>query len=206
MADKKTNNEKEKEINSKEKKSTKADDRKDKSKTSKSNENSVGRIIITTAIICVLLVCGIFGGLYLGFVYSSSRIADKAVAIYESGTGADLKKLIAPGYVKYCEENFNSISVEGMQQSHINDFRSMVYDKVGDVESIEAERNSIVTLSNVDELADEFAEYGVLGVKKYRYVDMTWHVSGSNGTADIAVKVYVLKCEDGWYLDFVDFE
>lgn len=177
-----------------------------KNKESKSKENGTGRIIITTAVVCVLLVCGIFGGFYLGFVYSSSRIAEKAVTVYESGNGEDLKNLIAPGYVKYCEENFDSVSVAEMQQSHINDFRSSVYDKVGDIESIEAERNSIVTVSNVEELADEFAQYGVLGVKKYRYVDMTWHVKGSKGTTDMNVKVYVLKCEDGWYLDFVDFE
>lgn len=197
MADK----EKEKKANSQ-----KIENKETKNKKSKSKGNGTGRIIMTTAVICVLIVCGIFGGFYLGFVYSSSRIAEKAVTIYESGNGEDLKNLIAPGYVKYCEENFNSVSVEGMQQSHINEFRSKVYDKVGEIESIEAERNSIVTVSNVEELADEFAQYGVLGMKKYRYVDMTWHIKGSNGTMDMNVKVYVLKCEDGWYLDFVDFE
>ncbi len=211
MAEKDTKKEKDKKLNNKEKKnivanSRETNDKKVKGKESKNKANNIGRIIITTAVICVLLVCGVFGGFYLGFVYSSNRIADKAVVIYASGTGEDLKELIAPGYVKYCEDNFKSMSVEEMQQSHINDFRSMVYDKVGDIDSIEAERKGIVSVSNVDNIADEFAEYGVLGVEKYRYVDMTWHVSGSNGTADIDVKIYILKCEDGWHLDFVDFE
>lgn len=168
--------------------------------------NKMRTAIISTIVVCIILVCGIFGGFYIGFVHSCNSIAKKAVAIYESGTGEDLKELIAPGYVKHCEETFSSMSVAGMQQSHINDFRSLVYDKVGEVKSIKAERDAILTISNVSDLAGEFAEYGVNGVTKYRCVKMTWHVVGDKGETDAKANVYVLKCDDGWYLDFVEFE
>ncbi len=177
-------------------------------KNEKNNEekkNNTGKVIIITAAVCVVLVCMIFGSVYMGFVYHSSRIADKAVEIYESGNGTDLKNVIAPGYVKYCEDNFKYMTVDDMQQTHIDDFKSRMQDKVGTIQSIDAKRNAVVTVSNVDELVSEFAEYGVDGVEKYRCVDMTWHVTGDKGTADITAQVFVLKCKDGWYLDYVDF-
>ncbi|MGN0395766.1 MAG: hypothetical protein ACI4EF_10400 [Coprococcus sp.] len=176
----------------------------DKKSETKEKKSGTGRVIVITAVICVLLVCSICGIIYFGFVYSSSNIADKAASIYATGTGEDLKDIIPPGYVKYCEENLNSMSVAEMQQIHIDDFRGIVYEQIGEIKSIDAERQEILSVSNVGEFADEFAQHGVKGVKKYRCVRMIWHVNGSNGTVDIPAEVYVLKCDDGWFLDYVN--
>ena len=58
--------------------------------------------------------------------------------------------------------------------------------------------------SNIEDVQQQFADNGVKGVSQYRSVEADWIVTGKDGgEVTIHVQECMLKCDDGWYVDYV---
>lgn len=115
-----------------------------------------------------------------------------------------MAEYIAPGYIKQYEEKSKVLSISDIQDIYITKFRTYVNDKIGDIDKIECKITDIKAVSNVEDLKQTFADNGVKGVSQYRSVDAEWIVTGKAGEViTLQVQEFVLKCDDGWYVDYV---
>jgi hypothetical protein len=165
---------------------------------------SARKWIIGTLIAAIILTVIIFAGAYLAFVHSSKKVVNETAKVYASGSGEDLVELICPQYVSYYKENYNFSDINNTYQGYVDEFRAEV-SEAGDIQDIDVDIDNIMGISNVDELASEFAQYGVTGVTKYMEVDMTWHIDGQDSDIDVGATAFIMKCQGKWYLDYISF-
>lgn len=185
--------------------------KRDKSSESNTNEADKSRrrnralavvtIILGIAIVAVIAVICV---IYSGFVGDAKKLAKRAANIYAFGDGENMTSLIAPGYIEYFDGKSEMLSVSDIQSLYVTNFRTYVKAKIGEIDDIECRITDIMAVSNIDELTQQFADNGVQGVSEYRSVDADWVVTGEDGgEVTVQVKVFVLKCDDGWFVDYV---
>lgn len=174
----------------------------DEKKGKKKQSFSILRCIVIAAVLTVAALAM----LYFGLVYRSKKVAKDVAEIYADGTGEDLAELFAPGYVAYFEEQFSYADFASAQEQYLQAFRTELQPDVGVIQDIDVRIDSLITASNVSEFADNFETYGVQGVSKYKQLDMTWSVTGTEGKKNIHAQACIFRCDDGWFLDYIIFQ
>lgn len=161
-------------------------------------------IFTVVVVVATFVAVIVFYTIYFRFAHYGKKLTYEASRIYAFGTGQDMKELIPPGYVKKYEESSKVLGIDDIQDIYIGKFRDFVWDKVGDIDNVDCHIKDIQAVSNVEIIATKFAENGVLDVTQYRQVDADWIITGKNDEKiTVQVQVYVLKCNDGWYVDYV---
>jgi cell division protein FtsL len=154
-------------------------------------------IVVVIVAICVI---------YYQFAYNAKKIAKETAKIYAFGDGDEMAEMIPPGYVESYEEDSQVLSISDLQDIYIGKFQTYVNDKVGNISDIECKITDIKALSNVADIRQDFEDNGVNGVSQYRSLEADWVVTGDEGAqCTIHIQEYVLKCDDGWYVDYVLF-
>lgn len=162
------------------------------------------RILIKVLAVLIVLVIVVFYAIYYRFAHVAKKLAYETANMYAFGSGKDMAEYIAPGYIKQYEDKSKVLSISDIQDIYITKFRTYVNDKIGDIDKIECKITDIKAVSNVEDLKQTFADNGVNGVTQYRSVDADWIVIGKNGDEiTLQVQEFVLKCDDGWYVDCV---
>lgn len=158
-------------------------------------------IVLSVAIVATFIV---FYVIYYRFSYQADKLAKDTARIYAFGSGEAMAYKMAPGYIEKYESTSKVLSVSDIQDIYIDKFRAYTSEQVGEIDKIECKVTGIQAVSNVEDLQQEFADNGVTGVTQYRSVDADWIVTGKDG-AEVTIKVQecVLKCDDGWYVDYV---
>ena len=149
------------------------------SKERNSNEKSgfLKKLIIVLAV-AIVVVFAVFYVIYYRFSYQADKLAKETARIYAFGDGGEMADMIAPGYVKKFEDSSKVLSVSDIQDIYINKFRAYT--------------------------EQQFADNGVKGVSQYRSVEADWIVTGKDGgEVTVHVQECMLKCDDGWYVDYV---
>lgn len=176
-------------------------DRKDEKKPGNYRRLRIFTIVLGVVVVLVLIV---FYGIYYQFAYAAKDLTKKSANIYAFGKGENMKALIAPGYVEHFDGSSEVLTVADIQDIYIGRFRSYVNERVGDIDDIDCRITDIMAVSNVDDVSGQYAENGVKGLSQYRSVNADWIVTGKDGgSVTIQVQVCVLKCDDGWYVDYV---
>lgn len=160
---------------------------------------------IRLLIAAVMIAIVIWSILYFTLVYSSKRVILNVADVYTDGTGEELAELIAPGYAAYFEETYSYASFVQLQQQYIDSFRGELAPYVGELQEIDVEIEALITISNPSDFTESFEMVGIQGVSQYKQIEMVWHVTGTEGSKDICAQAFVLKCDDGWFLDSVTF-
>ncbi len=162
------------------------------------------RVLIRILAVLIVIVIVVFYVIYFRFAHAAKELAYETADMYAFGTGKDMAEYIAPGYIKQYEEKSKVLSISDIQDIYITKFRTYVNDKIGDIDKIECKITDIKAVSNVEDLKQTFADNGVKGVSQYRSVDAEWIVTGKAGEViTLQVQEFVLKCDDGWYVDYV---
>lgn len=160
-------------------------------------------IILAVAIVVTFTV---FYVIYYRFSYQADKLTKETARIYAFGDGEEMADKIAPGYVEKYESNSKVLSVSDIQGIYIDKFRAYVDQKIGDIDKIECKITGIQAVSNIGDLQQAFEENGVKGVSQYRSVDADWIVTDKDGNeVTVHIQEFVLKCDDGWYVDYVLF-
>ena len=160
-------------------------------------------IILAVAIVVTFTV---FYVIYYRFSYQADKLTKETARIYAFGDGEEMADKIAPGYVEKYESNSKVLSVSDIQGIYIDKFRAYVDQKIGDIDKIECKITGIQGVSNIGDLQQAFEENGVKGVSQYRSVDADWIVTDKDGNeVTVHIQEFVLKCDDGWYVDYVLF-
>lgn len=160
-------------------------------------------IILAVAIVATFTV---FYVIYYRFSYQADKLTKETARIYAFGDGEEMSDMIAPGYVEKYESNSKVLSVSDIQGIYIDKFRAYVDQKIGEIDKIECKITGIQAVSNVGDLQQAFEENGVKGVSQYRSVDADWIVTDKDGNeVTVHIQEFVLKCDDGWYVDYVLF-
>lgn len=175
------------------------------SKERSSNEKSgfLKKLIIVLAV-AIVVVFAVFYVIYYRFSYQADKLAKETARIYAFGDGGEMADMIAPGYVKKFEDSSKVLSVSDIQDIYINKFRAYTDEQVGDIDTIECKVTDIQAVSNIEDVQQQFADNGVKGVSQYRSVEADWIVTGKDGgEVTVHVQECMLKCDDGWYVDYV---
>ena len=160
-------------------------------------------IILAVAIVVTFTV---FYVIYYRFSYQADKLTKETARIYAFGDGEEMSDMIAPGYVEKYESNSKVLSVSDIQGIYIDKFRAYVDQKIGEIDKIECKITGIQAVSNIGDLQQAFEENGVKGVSQYRSVDADWIVTDKDGNeVTVHIQEFVLKCDDGWYVDYVLF-
>ncbi len=160
-------------------------------------------IILAVAIVATFTV---FYVIYYRFSYQADKLTKETARIYAFGDGEEMADKIAPGYVEKYESNSKVLSVSDIQGIYIDKFRAYVDQKIGDIDKIECKITGIQAVSNIGDLQQAFEENGVKGVSQYRSVDADWVVTDKDGNeVTVHIQEFVLKCDDGWFVDYVLF-
>ncbi len=160
-------------------------------------------IILAVAIVATFTV---FYVIYYRFSYQADKLTKETARIYAFGDGEEMADKIAPGYVEKYESNSKVLSVSDIQGIYIDKFRAYVDQKIGDIDKIECRITDIQAVSNIGDLQQAFEENGVKGVSQYRSVDADWIVTDKDGNeVTVHIQEFVLKCDDGWFVDYVLF-
>ena len=151
-----------------------------------------------------MVVFAVFYVIYYRFSYQADKLAKETARIYAFGDGGEMADMIAPGYVKKFEDSSKVLSVSDIQDIYINKFRAYTDEQVGDIDTIECKVTDIQAVSNIEDVQQQFADNGVKGVSQYRSVEADWIVTGKDGgEVTVHVQECMLKCDDGWYVDYV---
>lgn len=158
-------------------------------------------VVFGVASLVVFIACYV---IYHEFAYDAKKLARQTANIYTFGTGENMEKLIAPGYVTYFDGEAELLSVKDVQNIYISNFQQYVEDKIGEADAVECNITNIMAVSNVEDFSQQFADKGVQGVTQYRSVSADWVITGKDGgELTVKVQMFVLKCSDGWYVDYV---
>lgn len=158
-------------------------------------------IVLSVAIVATFIV---FYVIYYRFSYQADKLAKDTARIYAFGSGEAMAYKMAPGYIEKYESTSKVLSVSDIQDIYIDKFRAYTSEQVGEIDKIECKVMGIQAVSNVEDLQQEFADNGVTGVTQYRSVDADWIVTGKDGgEVTVHVQECMLKCDDGWYVDYV---
>lgn len=177
---------------------------KDSKEKSGAGSSRALRILIKILAVLIVLVIVAFYVIYYRFAHAAKKLAYETANMYAFGSGKDMAEYIAPGYIKQYEDKSKVLSISDIQDIYITKFRTYVNDKIGDIDKIECKITDIKAVSNVEDLKQTFADNGVSGVSQYRSVDADWIVTGKDGDEiTLQVQEFVLKCDDGWYVDYV---
>ena len=60
-------------------------------------------------------------------------------------------------------------------------------------------------MSNIDDIRKEMSKYGIDNLNTYRMIEAEWTVTGDKGSKVIPVEIYVMKVDEQWYLDHLDY-
>ena len=176
------------------------DPRKAREAEEKAKERRSTRIY--TAVIVAFVLLGVV--LFASGRIQASNEAKETARIYAFGDGGEMADMIAPGYVKKFEDSSKVLSVSDIQDIYINKFRAYTDEQVGDIDTIECKVTDIQAVSNIEDVQQQFADNGVKGVSQYRSVEADWIVTGKDGgEVTVHVQECMLKCDDGWYVDYV---
>ena len=176
------------------------------SKERNSNEKSgfLKKLIIVLAVAIVVVFAVILCDLLQYFHIRRTSWQRTTARIYAFGDGGEMADMIAPGYVKKFEDSSKVLSVSDIQDIYINKFRAYTDEQVGDIDTIECKVTDIQAVSNIEDVQQQFADNGVKGVSQYRSVEADWIVTGKDGgEVTVHVQECMLKCDDGWYVDYV---
>ena len=166
--------------------------------------NSFLKKLIIVLAVAIVATFTVFFVIYYRFSYRADRLTKETARIYAFGDGEEMAEHIAPGYIEKYESNSKVLSVSDIQGIYIDKFRAYVDSKIGDIDKIECKINDIQAVSNVEDLQQAFEDNGVKKVSQYRTVDADWIVTNKNGDeVTIHIQEAVLKCEDGWFVDYV---
>ena len=113
--------------------------------------------------------------------------------------------LIPPGHKDYFRENYSFSDLESTYKNYLDEFAHKLEPDVGKIDSIEAAYGSIVTMSNIDDIRKEMSKYGIDNLNTYRMIEAEWTVTGDKGSKVIPVEIYVMKVDEQWYLDHLDY-
>lgn len=161
--------------------------------------------LLIMGIATVILVAVFFTAVYFMFVYSSKKVVKETADIYLNGEGSDITEIQCPDYVAFFQENYSYSDIDSTNQNYIDAFRQEACSKVGELVSIDVDIDGIYTISNLEELKDDFAQYGVVDIEKYKQVNMIWDISGEDGDISISATAFVMKYSGKWYLDYISF-
>ena len=172
----------------------------------KASEISWKKWFLIMGIVTIVLVAVFFISIYFLFVYGSQKVVKEAAEIYINGDGSDLTELSCPDYVAYFNETYTYSDIDDTNQNYIDTFREETEDRVGELTDVHVDIGGIYTISNLSELKDDFAAYGVTDIEKYKQVNMTWEISGEDGSVSISVTAFVMKYAGEYYLDYMSFD
>lgn len=179
----------------------------DSSKKGRKDEKKGGhrRLKIFTAALgaAVVILLLVLYVVYYQFAHEAKRLTKSAANVYAFGTGENMLTLIAPGYADYFDAKSQALSLGDIQSLYISRFQSYANERVGEIEDIDCRITDIMAVSNVEDVESMFAQNGVDGVSQYRSVNADWVVTGKDGSITVQVKVCVLRCDDGWFVDYV---
>lgn len=163
--------------------------------------------IFTVVLAAAIVIAGtVFYVIYYRFAHHARKLAGQTAQIYAFGNGDDMKELIPPGYIKSFEDKSKVLGINDIQDIYIDKFQNYVEGKIGDIDKIECDIKEIQAVSNVEDIKQTFEENGVVGVSQYRSIDADWIVTGKDGRKiTVRIQEFVLKCDDGWYVDYVQF-
>lgn len=180
-----------------------SDNRKGSENTENRSSEFLKKLIVILAV-AIVVTCTVFFVIYYRFSYQADKLTKETARIYAFGDGEEMAGNIAPGYIEKYESKSKVLSVSDIQDIYIDKFRTYMSDKVGDIKQIECKVTDIQAVSNVEDLQQEFEDNGVKNVSQYRTVDADWIVTGKDGDdMTIHVREAVLKCDDGWFVDYV---
>lgn len=186
---------------------TKTDKARDIDGSAEGKEQKKHRALMIVTIILGVAIVAVLIGIYVifyRFAYNAERLAEKSAKVYAYGSGENMATLIAPGYIEHFEGKSEVLSISDIQDIYISQFQTYVEERIGEIKDVKCDIGEIQALSNVEDLRQGFADNGVSGVSQYRSVTADWILTGDNGDElTIPVSVYVLKCDDGWYIDYV---
>lgn len=161
------------------------------------------RLIVVLAV-AIVATFTVFYVIYYRFSYQADKLTKETARIYAFGDGSEMADHIAPGYIEKYESKSKVLSVSDVQDIYIDKFRAYADEKIGDIDKIECKITDIQAVSNVEDLQQAFEDNGVKDVSQYRTVDADWIVTNENGDEfTIHIQEAILKCEDGWFVDYV---
>lgn len=177
-----------------------------KDKKSKMGKGKISLVKLLTILSILLVLVVIFVvGMYFSYVKNSKAIADKVASAYTSGDVQEFLDLIPPGHKDYFRENYSFSDLESTYKNYLDEFAHKLEPDVGKIDSIEAAYGSIVTMSNIDDIRKEMSKYGIDNLNTYRMIEAQWTVTGDKGSKVIPVEIYVMKVDEQWYLDHLDY-
>ena len=177
-----------------------------KDKKNKRGKDKISPVKLLTILSILLVLVVIFVvGMYFSYVKNSKAIADKVASAYTSGDVQEFLDLIPPGHKDYFRENYSFSDLESTYKNYLDEFAHKLEPDVGQIDSIEAAYGSIVTMSNIDDIRKEMSKYGIDNLNTYRMIEAEWTVTGDKGSKVIPVEIYVMKVDEQWYLDHLDY-
>ena len=177
-----------------------------KDKKNKRGKDKISPVKLLTILSILLLLVVIFVvGMYFSYVKNSKAIADKVASAYTSGDVQEFLDLIPPGHKDYFRENYSFSDLESTYKNYLDEFAHKLEPDVGKIYSIVAAYGSIVTMSNIDDIRKEMSKYGIDNLNTYRMIEAEWTVTGDKGSKVIPVEIYVMKVDEQWYLDHLDY-
>ena len=173
-------------------------------KNSGEKKNRFLKTLIAVLGAAIVVTCVVFFVIYYRFAYQAQNLTEKTAQIYATGDGDDMTRLIAPGYVKKYESKSKVLGISDIQDIYISKFKEYTNEHVGEIDKVKCKITDIQAVSNIEDLQQAFADNGVKGVSQYRSVEADWIVTGKGGDEiTIHIREFVLKCDDGWYVDYV---
>lgn len=177
-----------------------------KDKNSKKGKGKISPVkLLTILSILLVLVIVFIVGMYFSYVRNSKAIAEKVASAYTSGDVQEFLDLIPPGHKDYFRENYSFSDLESTYKNYLDEFAQKLEPDVGKISDIEATYGSIVTVSNIDDIRKEMSKYGIDNLNTYRMIEAEWTVTGDKGSKVISVEIYVMKVNEQWYLDHLDY-
>ena len=173
-----------------------------KDKKNKRGKDKISPVKLLTILSILLVLVVIFVvGMYFSYVKNSKAIADKVASAYTSGDVQEFLDLIPPGHKDYFRENYSFSDLESTYKNYLDEFAHKLEPDVGKIDSIEA----AYTMSNIDDIRKEMSKYGIDNLNTYRMIEAEWTVTGDKGSKVIPVEIYVMKVDEQWYLDHLDY-
>ena len=177
-----------------------------KDKKNKRGKDKIFPVKLLTILSILLVLVVIFVvGMYFSYVKNSKAIADKVASAYTSGDVQEFLDLIPPGHKDYFRENYSFSDLESTYKNYLDEFAHKLEPDVGKIDSIKAAYGGIVTMSNIDDIRKEMSKYGIDNLNTYRMIEAEWTVTGDKGSKVIPVEIYVMKVDEQWYLDHLDY-
>lgn len=181
-------------------------DRQGASEKEQEKRNRFLKKLIVVLAVAIVVTLTVFYVIYYRFSYQADKLTKETARIYAFGDGSEMADHIAPGYIEKYESKSKVLSVSDIQDIYIGKFRTYVDEKIGEIDKIECKVTDMQAVSNVEDLQQAFEDNGVRKVSQYRTVDADWIVTNENGDeVTIHIQEAILKCDDGWFVDYVLF-